>query len=377
MFRCTRDCKRLYSILTVLVALLLTGCWDMREIDQRAVALAVGVDSSTESDGVTITMQYPIPPSVQATSGGAEANNDLIFTMKSEGETLTKAIHNANLRLSRRNDFSHLQAIIIGEELARDRFAEVVAEFARDPVVERSTHVLIAEGKAESAVKTEPPQERASGQYFVTYFEKGNKEARVQPTPLWRVMATIARKSHAIAIPVVRSSDTQIGLSGIAVVKGGRMIASFDFEESIGLLWALGDAIREVLVVESPTGDSISIKTFDSDSRIIPQIVDGEPRFDVRVVIEGQIAGEYPARTLTSERLQHYEVLTANWVKQSVEDMLKIVQKDLRADLLGLGHRLWARHPDYFQQLDWEETFPHVPVTVTVKAFLRRTGTTF
>jgi spore germination protein KC len=54
---------RLLNAILLVAMLLLTGCWDIREIDKLGFVTAVGVDRAKAPDKFRVTVQIPDPSS--------------------------------------------------------------------------------------------------------------------------------------------------------------------------------------------------------------------------------------------------------------------------------------------------------------------------
>ncbi|MDW7685256.1 MAG: Ger(x)C family spore germination C-terminal domain-containing protein [Bacillota bacterium] len=68
------------------------------------------------------------------------------------------------------------------------------------------------------------------------------------------------------------------------------------------------------------------------------------------------------------------ENLFSQTIKQQVEDAIAKAQQDFEADYLGIGLALKRRKPAEFKTLNWDETFPNVPINVEVESMITGSG---
>lgn len=101
----------------IIVIFILTGCWSRRELNDLAIALAMGVDSS--GDQFKVSAQIVNPGEVTSVKGGG--GNSSIATYSSSGETIFEAIRKMTTKSPRKIYFSHTRLVVIGEELAKKK----------------------------------------------------------------------------------------------------------------------------------------------------------------------------------------------------------------------------------------------------------------
>ncbi|QHQ62396.1 GerAB/ArcD/ProY family transporter [Anaerocolumna sedimenticola] len=108
--------KTLLFITTLLSVTSFTGCSDMTEIEDRNFIQAMGIDLN---DSGELTVYYVLPDLKALTEQGSENPEKLILQLN--GFDFWEIEELYNLEYNKRLDFSHLKAIIIGKELAKDQ----------------------------------------------------------------------------------------------------------------------------------------------------------------------------------------------------------------------------------------------------------------
>ncbi|MCL5676438.1 MAG: Ger(x)C family spore germination protein, partial [Firmicutes bacterium] len=107
-----------FIAVTVLSALL-TGCWNLEEIENRAFVLGIGFDLTPEGE-VECTIQTPRPQALNfARSQSTGSSTEQFLTLSARGPTPGRALANLSKITSRKLYLGHLQAVVIGEDLAR------------------------------------------------------------------------------------------------------------------------------------------------------------------------------------------------------------------------------------------------------------------
>lgn len=137
--------KKLFIILPVIFGILLSGCWDKKELNEVALVIGVGLDK-VEDESYKITAQVIKPSSGQDKAGGSELPT---WSISATGKTVMSAIRNLNESSPRRLYWAHLQIIIFGEELARESLSPIITWFERDRDSRAGSYLIVTNGLAE------------------------------------------------------------------------------------------------------------------------------------------------------------------------------------------------------------------------------------
>lgn len=112
--------KRSAGILCLLSIgiVLLSGCWDYRELNELSLAMAMGVDKDKDTGGVRVTLQIVNPKEIAGRT--VTGRNVPVVIYSSTGKSLFEATRKVTLKESRRINLQHLRVLVIGESLARE-----------------------------------------------------------------------------------------------------------------------------------------------------------------------------------------------------------------------------------------------------------------
>jgi spore germination protein KC len=112
-----------YILLVVVLAantMLLSGCWNYREIDKLAIVAGVAIDREQETNRFLMTTEI-----IDLKSSGKEVE---IKSQKidTEGETIFDAVRNMIKISAKRLYWSHLKVIIISQDIAKEGVVQVI-----------------------------------------------------------------------------------------------------------------------------------------------------------------------------------------------------------------------------------------------------------
>lgn len=106
--------KLLRLLLALLIPLLLSGCWERKELNEIAFVLGMGLDKS--ESGYKVTMQVVIPSSISSqTAGGAGGGGGVPVVVSSfTVPTIYEADRQYTLISSRTSYKGHIRVLVIG-----------------------------------------------------------------------------------------------------------------------------------------------------------------------------------------------------------------------------------------------------------------------
>lgn len=384
--------KTVFFPLVLCSLLLLAGCWNRVEIEERAVVAALGVDKAAEEGKVEVTAQIIKPGEIATARGGGSRSGEAVAVYTDTGRDLFDALRNLARQVGRKLFLTEMAVVVIGEDMAREGIGSVIDFIRRDPEPHKRAWLLVSRGRAREVLETKVPTEKVWGfglnkmikaarvhgkapKVDVLDFEKAVKSKTTCPVATGIKIAGEERKPVKEAV----APGKKPVLAGTAVFRGYRLTGWLDQIETRGMLWVKGEVQSGIIVVPSPKdGDKpIALEIIWAGSEIEPVISDGRVTVTVKVKEESNIGEVSPDRVVISKP-GVIETIEAGQRAAIEREVLAAVAKaqELNADVFGFGEAVHRKYPREWQQLEkmWDELFPVLDVRVEVDAKIRRTG---
>lgn len=128
------------NIILLLFLLLLSGCYNYRDLNKLAITTALGI--SKNGDKYIVTIQVINTQKQGSESSSSEKPKFTIY--EKEGRTIDEALKNIILESPRDVYLNHLSLLIIDENVARDGLINIIDLFARDTKFRKQFFVLIS-----------------------------------------------------------------------------------------------------------------------------------------------------------------------------------------------------------------------------------------
>ncbi len=114
------------SIILITIILLITGCYNYRELNDLAIIDALGIDYKDNKFLVTAQI-------LNVEKKETDDTKKLIVVYEGEGQSIAEAIRNMSLDDPKEMYLGHLELIILGESLTKDNTNKVFEFLLRDP----------------------------------------------------------------------------------------------------------------------------------------------------------------------------------------------------------------------------------------------------
>ncbi|MCR8634711.1 Ger(x)C family spore germination protein [Paenibacillus radicis (ex Xue et al. 2023)] len=389
--------NRVLLIVFLMGIMMITGCWNRRELSELSIVSAIGIDK-LQDDEYLISFQIINPSEVagKSPSGGAGGYSLPVNVYRGMGKTIREATLKASQQLPRKIYFSHVRLVVIGETLAQEGIQELFDFFERFFESRLNINVLVARnGDAESVISFLSPIEKVPGNSVVdqikltTYVWSSNVN-----TEMVDVIKMIVSEGKELSISGIkilgnpkiggqqtnfRTSEPRaiLAISGIAIFKDMKLVKWLDGDEAYGTVWTLNKMKSTMVSLDCQNKkNALDIVVLRSKTRVQAKVKGEKPSIYIDIKEESDVGEVRCGLDLSDpDEIMNIEKALAEKTKRMVLAAVKEAQK-AKSDIFGFGEYVNMENPKTWKQLkdDWNTTFVEVPVNVTVTAYIRRTG---
>lgn len=388
--------KRKFWILFFIIIIsipLLSSCWSSRQLNELAIATAIGVDK--KGDKYVVSVQLIVPGGVSNVKGTTSGTP--VTTVRATGDTIFEAVRRMTKNTPRRVYMSHLRIIIFGENLAREEgLIKALDFFSRDHEYRTDFFLGIAkDSKAYKLLDISTPIEKIPANRIFAMMQNAQdaygasrasnidsflgKSIQDGISGILPGMILVGKYEEGIKkenIEKIRL-ESKVSMEGLAVFARDKLVGWLDEQESIGLNFIHGE-VKNTIVTFPYRNEKISIELMRPKGKVKAIINNGKPTIKIQITAEGNIADAPLKEDLNSEKTiyQIQEKLNAH-ITKTVDNTVRKLQYDIESDAVGFGDAISKQDPKLWNQLNsnWNETFKTIPYEVNVKVEIRRLGT--
>lgn len=375
------------------LVLMLTSCWNSRELSDLAIVSAIGIDKVPDKDEYQVTFQI-VNPSAMATSMGSSTGQAPITIYTATDRTLFTALRKTSKKASRQLFFAHNQLVIIGESMAKSGINDIFDLFERSHELRLTSTILISRSTdAASVLKVLLPIENLPAMGTV---KKNENTARVwgesRDINAFELIHEIIGEGDLVISGIRIIGDPEVGgkkanleqtevksiisMNGLGIFKDGKLKYWMDGSEARGTLWVQNKIDETSVNIDSDDGKAIAINIILSKTQIKVEMREGVPVFHVYIKEEGHVNETKGFVNLSKrEELVKLERELAKKTKDEVMQSLQVAQT-MKSDIYNFGTELKRTNPKAWDTVkeDWNTLFTKGELDVHVEAFIRSTG---
>ncbi|MGE7759554.1 Ger(x)C family spore germination protein [Peribacillus sp. NPDC097895] len=383
--------KKMLRVFLMLPIICLSGCWSSIELNELAIATALGIDK-TEA-GYLVTVQIL---NTSELAGDARSGRSEVVTFKKSGATIYEAMRSLSTDVPRRIYVSHLREVVFGEEMAREGIGKALDVLSRQKELRSDFYMTVAKGAtAFDILNIQTGIEKIPANKIYNALENSEKRWAATRTvtldELISSMISNGRESMLTGIfiygdrksgsNVLNAQDispkTGIRLDYLGVFKKDKLVGWLDKNDSKGVSY-ITNHVKSTAVTIPCEGEKITINTIRSKTKIKGRMEKGKPKIDINVTSEGSIGDvECKIDLSKEENIKELNERYEKDVKGKIVGSIKKLQDDYQSDIFGFGEEIHRTDPKAWKRLEenWEQEFANLEVKVTVKAKIRNLGT--
>ncbi|HZJ76694.1 MAG TPA: Ger(x)C family spore germination protein [Oscillospiraceae bacterium] len=364
-------------VFMLIISLLLTGCWDKIEIEERAHVSAVGVDKYTadfenedEGDSYVFTFSFP--------EHKAETSEDIIVS--SVGKTLYSVSRIIADRSNKEFFPGHLRTIVIEADIAKDpkAFRQILDGIENDRFLSRRVVLALTEGSAAEVIRVVPAMENKIGEFISELFRRTDRISRIVGGSAGDIFNDLYESGNTI-IPKIMPGESDVKVAGAGIIKDHKFI---------GWLGEVETALLVILKGETKClcGMSIEHKGHNIPVSLAPKkpklkLIEDEENIKIlmEVEMEGDIRQTYFEASedmLKTGVVSKIEDAIIEMINQKAQDTVDKIQNEFQTDVLDINKYLRRFHYKLWNEVeeDWQEIFPNIDIEVSIDIKIRRIG---
>jgi spore germination protein KC len=375
--------KRISKLCFVLMLMVTntSGCWNLREPDQLAFALAGGLDQ-TKDGKFQLSALIAVPSGLGGSEGaGGGLKKKSFRIISATGKDVYDTVPNLQVKLSRRIFIGHRQVILIGQSLAEHGISNVLDEFIRNPHTElRSRIFAVKGGQAKDILSVEPMLET----FPSTEILRQQESLGFRSYYFYDFLAEALSQGLQPIVPAVSlSPENQIIYSGSAIFNkddGLKLVGFLNPKESSYVNWIKSRLNNFVIASNVSKGKgTVSLSMESLSKQVDVKMVGGQARIFLRLSGEGSIVENNT--NLDPTKLKDLRLIQnklSQTTQKSVQQLVEKVQKEYKTDIFGFGERVHQQYPYQWKTMkqQWNQTFPDIHVSVSVDIQCKYPGNT-
>lgn len=384
--------KKIKIILGIFVLCLFTsGCWNYRELNELAITTGISID--IKDDKYIISYMIANSKKSQDSSGKSEANT---VVLSGEGNSISEAYMNLNSKNPKIPYISHLEVIIISEDIAKQGVTKILDFLMRNPESRKEFFIVLSKGTtASSILETLSPLEAFPSQNVAQniisnkddqsiiiledYSDFVSNVLKQGVNPVLSGVEIEGETEEAKKQESLESStpNANIKINTLGIFKDDKLIGWANEEETIGIN-IINNETGSVLLNAKCDNEYMAstLTNIGTESKIS---LEGEnPKIKLNVKATGALVEINCKKNLEeTNTIDELKTNFENTLERLIKNSIELAQKKYKSDIFGFGNMIYKQNFKKWNQIknNWDnEIFPNIEFEVDVDIALSSKG---
>lgn len=361
----------LLNFIVILFTVLLTGCWDSKDINEKLIVTSVAFDlEGEEMNG------YLETANIQASQGGntSQTNTKKFIVISTSSKTIIESRAKLETKLDKPLFLSGVNTIVLTEDFANKYLIEYLYRFRADEFYRKKGNIVFTKQSPEELFKIVQEKDVSLGMYLSDMVDTLEKEGNIFLRSSERLIENLSSPYSGILMLNVGTQDNEIAILGYSVVNDNKVTGFIPIEEAKGLL--LIKSKNPKLSYDVPYKDlKLTIEVTSKKPKIKPSYKDGKISFDLKFDCKAKLmyGDKKTPYDLTDKDTKKIGDILSAMLKKELEDTVAQAQNTFNCDYLQFDDIFRIKYPEDYEKLDWKNEFYKISVTIDVKVDMSTT----
>lgn len=387
--------RKIKLILLLSIIFLSSGCYNYRELNELAIISAIGIDKTESGYKMTIQVMNTKKEGQDSNSSGQQPK---FITYTTEGETIQQMLRNVVLESSRRLYITHMQLLIISEDLAEDGIQDILDWFARDPESRKQFYVLVSKNnKTNEILNTITALETLNSKKISDNIETDSRFLGIsEKTTFEELLGNYMNDKQEIVLPAIEvTGNTEVGeenenieratpeakikLVPMAIFKEDKMLGYLTKQESLAMNFIKNKIEATIIQYQCEEGKYITSEIIETKTKLEPDTSGKKPKVTINVNGKANINEITCNWNLGDTKTIHkIEKMLEQEIKGIIGNSITSINKKYNTDVYGFEDLFYKSDPKYYKTIKdkWEGgNYNDLDIEIKVNITLPEKGT--
>ncbi|OLZ10592.1 hypothetical protein BFX06_08430 [Sulfobacillus thermosulfidooxidans] len=361
-------------LFVAILGMSLTGCWDNRPVDSRALVFTLGIEPSPKQNEFRMIFQFPTPPAMAKYSKGSGGSSQTppVADIVGQGKSVAQCFNAAQSQVSRDLYLGQIQLIAISTQLSAPLLTRVLYSLDRIGTLDQTPFLFATSQPLEKVMSVNTDQEDFPTLYYTTLFACQRCQTDALGVRLWQFAANAATPGVDPYLPqvTVKTKTDEIDVDRIALYQHLRYVGTLDANQTMtfGILKGLAHKVSLFLPREEAT-----LRAIHGPAHLTVTEHNGAVYATFNIKLHSTLEG-IKTQTETEGQLAELSREGSAILAHRCLALLQNLQK-MDVDPLGVGRKFDWRYPQEFTSFKhWHQEYPKVHMSVHVELTINKMG---
>ncbi len=353
-------------LLTILTALflLLGGCMDTQDINERFIVTTTAVDK-VEDEFILYVEVANIQNSSGGTDGGAVPMGSKYFYVKGSGKDLDEARQDIDRQLEHSLYIGGIRTLLLTERFASndEDLVQYLYRVRSEEEYRKKVETVITRTSPDDLFQALNDRNVSVGYSIDNTLTSLQRQGESFIRSTARILENLSSNYTGLLMPCFDLRDDQTDLVGYSVISGHSVIGFIPIEESKGIHMLKAD--KAIIFYSVPYEDNVfSVESKLSKRTVTTQYQNNEISFIFTLHFKSTV--EYGSKktpyNLEKDALKKVDSTLKQMMLESLLHTVNQAQNQFQTDYLQLDDAFRIKYPAAFESLNWQEVFVKVKI---------------
>lgn len=373
--------------------LLLTGCWDSRELNKLAFTAATAIDYK---EGQWIVSYQVVVPSALSSLTANGPSKTPVTSFSTQGKTIRDATWRNSLESPRHLYFSHNRAIIVSSAAVQQGLSQLIDVYLRNLDSRETVSVLITEGEARQFLNQLMQIQIIPGDGIEEMIKLESKVLSNLPNVnMYDLALELLGTAKSAVLPEIVISgspsvtnpdelsktklSSKLRLGRLAVINQDKLAGWISKQDALGVSFIRNKVNRTVLPFKCEKSEVDSAFQINHTKTRLTPHKNGE-HFMIEVDVKGEgelLETNCPSDLNEPNTVRMMEEQLEKEIVENINSSWEAVKK-LKTDVVGFADLIHRKYPKEWKQLGpkWQTEFPQTEIQTKADITIKRVGLT-
>ncbi|WP_432661780.1 Ger(x)C family spore germination protein [Wukongibacter baidiensis] len=368
--------RKLNKLLIIFsISLFLTSCWDYKDINERSITLATGidfVDGKVEFTGELAKLTSP---------AGEEDERDHskdVYVNVSYGKDFEEARILYDAKLPYPVFLGATQVAIFGERFARHGIEPYLNRINKLYDYRKTLLIVVSDVPPRKLFNIKQEKEPSVGLLVEDLVNNLREKKMTVYSNFGEMLSVLELNGVGYLLPYVGLEDGEISYKGLAVMRDSKLVGIVDYQDTDGLIYVLAEkpVLTESLFAPGDEENKYSLRTAVKKRKIKTEYKDGKVIFNLDMLVAGELRYQYYLSKIDDSIKKDLEKMVSQKLKEDIADIFERSQKVYKCDIFHFAKNFRAEHPKIYKGLNWEEAYITAELNINIETALINLGLT-
>lgn len=374
-------------ILSLILLLTLTGCWNYNELNDFSIVSGVAIDKSEDE----YEMSVLISNSPKSNSSESNSSESQVVVYSGKGDSIFSALKQIGLISPSELYFGSFSVLVISEEVAKDGINNAIDFFVRYPNSRKNFYVVLSkDSKAKDTLKIMTPLSSFPSQKITDNVKSTTELQGIIASKNFNdLLSTILTQGTELSINCIEivgnveegsskenieasEPKTYTKLGNLGIFKDDKLVEWANRDESLGINMING-AIKEMFLDIEYNDGYVVIDSTSFSSNVKAMLKDDLPIIDINLSGEARIVEvEGDVDLEDSKVIEEIQKKANKKIKKRVNLAIDLAIEN-KTDIFGFGQMFYQEYPKYFkkQKKEWNNNLDKIKINISSDLMLK------